>query len=118
MVSLPNFFSAWYFCHPQRHPDGVGSVAFKEHISAEACITQLNGRWYGGKQLEAFKWDGVTNYQVVLDEQQPVCTSLNLLNWLQVEETEKERQLRLKKWEEFISSNDRTGQVWIISHLP
>ena len=72
-----------------RHPEGIGSVTFRELVSADACVTQLNGRWYGGKQLEAFKWDGVTNYQM--------------------EETDQEREQRLKKWEEFISSSAPTS---------
>ena len=48
----------------QRHVDGVASVAFKEFEAAEKCVAAMNGRYYGGKQLEVHVWDGVTNYQV------------------------------------------------------
>ena len=48
----------------QRHVDGVASVAFKDFEPAEKCIAAMNGRYYGGKQLEVHVWDGVTNYQV------------------------------------------------------
>lgn len=49
---------------PQRHPDGVASVAFKEPEEADACIQSFNGRWFGGRQLSAQLWDGTTDYQV------------------------------------------------------
>jgi len=49
----------------QRHPDGVASVAFKEPEHADACITALNGRWFGGRQLCAVLWDGATDYQAL-----------------------------------------------------
>lgn len=39
-------------------------MAFKEFEAAEECAKAMNGRYYGGKQLEVFEWDGVTNYQV------------------------------------------------------
>ena len=66
----------------QRHPDGVGSVAFKEFESADLCVQKLNGRWFGGQKLVVSYWDGATNYQV--------------------EETDQEREQRLKKWEQFL----------------
>lgn len=53
-------------CLPlQRHPDGVASVSFKEATEADLCKLTLNGRWFGGRQLSAETWDGVTDYQVV-----------------------------------------------------
>ena len=48
----------------QRHPEGVASIGFKETESADMCVRAMNGRWYGGRQLEVVVWDGVTNYQV------------------------------------------------------
>ncbi|XP_072483221.1 17S U2 SnRNP complex component HTATSF1 isoform X2 [Notamacropus eugenii] len=47
-----------------RHPDGVASVAYKEPEEADLCIQALNGRWFGGRQLNVKVWDGVTDYQV------------------------------------------------------
>eukprot|EP00117_Sycon_ciliatum_P050148 scpid64643/ scgid35438/ HIV Tat-specific factor 1 homolog len=72
-----------------RHPEGVLSVAFKEFEGAEECVKVMNGRWYAGRQLKAELYDGVTSYQI--------------------EETDLERVDRLKKWEEFISS-ETSGQ--------
>nr|CAB3254690.1 HIV Tat-specific factor 1 homolog [Phallusia mammillata] len=65
-----------------RHPDGVCSVAFKEIDAAIECQKALNGRWFAGKSVDAQIWDGATNYQM--------------------EETDKEREVRLKKWEQYL----------------
>ncbi len=47
----------------------------------------MHGRFFAGRQLEAEHWDGVTNYQV--------------------EETDMEREERLKKWEQFLQVSRR-----------
>ncbi|XP_020827440.1 17S U2 SnRNP complex component HTATSF1 isoform X1 [Phascolarctos cinereus] len=65
-----------------RHPDGVASVSYKEPEEANLCIQALNGRWFGGRQLNVEVWDGVTDYQV--------------------EETSREREERPKGWESFL----------------
>ncbi|XP_072231465.1 17S U2 SnRNP complex component HTATSF1 [Leuresthes tenuis] len=70
-----------------RHPDGVASIAFKEAEQADACILSFNGRWFGGRQLSAQLWDGVTDYQV--------------------EETSREREERLKGWSTFLDAGQQ-----------
>ncbi|XP_063954481.1 17S U2 SnRNP complex component HTATSF1-like [Lytechinus pictus] len=69
-----------------RHPDGVVSVKFKDVENADKCIQALNGRWFAKRKLEAFHWDGKTDYKI--------------------EETDKEREERLKKWEDFLQDDD------------
>ncbi|XP_062915775.1 HIV Tat-specific factor 1 [Mobula hypostoma] len=89
-----------------RHPDGVASVAFKEPEQADECKLVLNGRWFGGRQITAETWDGVTDYQI--------------------EETVKEREYRLKTWETFLEDNpsavksddQRTAQAPVGSSAP
>ncbi|XP_009975539.1 PREDICTED: HIV Tat-specific factor 1 [Tauraco erythrolophus] len=73
-----------------RHPDGVASVSFKEATEADLCKLTLNGRWFGGRQLSAETWDGVTDYQV--------------------EETAREREERLKVWGSFLEDADAKEQ--------
>ena len=68
-----------------RHPDGVCSVAFKTAEGASKCQASLNGRWFGGKSVVASIWDGNTDYQI--------------------EETDREREERLKKWENYLDSS-------------
>ncbi|XP_077141399.1 17S U2 SnRNP complex component HTATSF1 [Ranitomeya variabilis] len=70
-----------------RHPDGVASVSFKEAEESDACILALNGRWFGGRQLDVQAWDGVTDYQI--------------------EETSREREERLKGWETFLQADQQ-----------
>ncbi|XP_063169391.1 17S U2 SnRNP complex component HTATSF1 [Candoia aspera] len=70
-----------------RHPDGVASVSFKEAEEADVCKQALSGRWFGGRQLCVETWDGVTDYQV--------------------EETSREREERLKGWQEFLGDPDQ-----------
>ncbi|NXM95837.1 HTSF1 factor, partial [Sylvia borin] len=79
-----------------RHPDGIASVSFKEATEADLCKLTLNGRWFGGRQLSAETWDGVTDYQV--------------------EETAREREERLKVWESFLGDPDAKEQQ-TMSHL-
>uniref|UniRef100_A0AAY4B025 17S U2 SnRNP complex component HTATSF1 n=1 Tax=Denticeps clupeoides TaxID=299321 RepID=A0AAY4B025_9TELE len=69
-----------------RHPDGVASVAFKEPEDADVCQLALDGRWFGGRKLSASLWDGVTDYQV--------------------DETNREREERLKGWSSFLDGKD------------
>lgn len=46
----------------------------------------MNGRYFAKRKLLAEKWDGHTDYQI--------------------EETDKERENRLKKWEAYIAEDD------------
>ncbi|XP_051539402.1 HIV Tat-specific factor 1 homolog [Myxocyprinus asiaticus] len=74
-----------------RHPDGVASLAFKEPEEADMCQAALNGRWFGGRQLSAQLWDGVTDYQV--------------------EETSREREERLKGWTTFLADESASDKA-------
>lgn len=69
-----------------RHPEGVAQVTFREAEEADACIQLLNGRWYNQRKITAETWDGKTKYKIV--------------------ETEEEVQKRLKKWEQFLESEE------------
>ncbi|XP_071497265.1 17S U2 SnRNP complex component HTATSF1-like [Diadema antillarum] len=69
-----------------RHPDGVASVKFKDAENADSCIKALNGRWFAKRQLEVQAWDGKTDYKI--------------------EETDKERDERLKKWQDFLEEDE------------
>lgn len=46
----------------------------------------MNGRWFGGRQLIVELWDGEVNYQV--------------------EETEKEHEARMNKWQSYLESSE------------
>lgn len=71
-----------------RNTDGIATVTFAEAAAADACIKFMNKRWFAKKQISAQTWDGKTKYSV--------------------EETEEERELRLKKWEDYL---EKGGEV-------
>jgi HIV Tat-specific factor 1 len=47
----------------QRHPEGVAQITFREPEEADACVTLLNGRWFGQRKITAETWDGKTKYK-------------------------------------------------------
>jgi HIV Tat-specific factor 1 len=76
----------------RRNPDGVVSIVFKTEVAADACIKLMRGRWFGGRQLEADKWDGVTNH-----------------NTKRVQETEEEQMARLEAFSKEIEGREGGG---------
>ena len=48
----------------QYHPEGVVSIKFKKDDAAQECLKLMDGRFFGGRQLSAELWDGITNYNV------------------------------------------------------
>lgn len=69
-----------------RHPDGVVSVKFDTHEAAEDAVKGFDKRWFGGQQIQAHQWDGVTDYAI--------------------EETAKDREVRLASWHKFIGDGE------------
>jgi len=47
------------------NPEGVIAIKYKTPAGAKACLEAMNGRFFGGRTLEAFYFDGKTNYKVV-----------------------------------------------------
>ena len=39
-------------------------MRFKTAEAAAGCIEKMKGRFFGGRKLDAFMWDGITNYVV------------------------------------------------------
>ncbi|GLC33273.1 hypothetical protein PLESTB_000352100 [Pleodorina starrii] len=48
----------------KHNPQGVVTVRFRTPEAAQQCVTLMNGRYFAGRRLEAFMWDGFTNYNV------------------------------------------------------
>lgn len=61
-----------------RHPEGVIQVNMKDPESAEACVSLLNGRWFGKRKLTAEIWDGRTKFKIAETDSQ---ISQRLDNW-------------------------------------
>mmetsp|Transcript_814 Transcript_814/g.1767 ORF Transcript_814/g.1767 Transcript_814/m.1767 type:complete len:178 (+) Transcript_814:692-1225(+) len=69
------------------NPEGVVQLKFASVSSAEKCIEMMQGRYYSGRRLECFYWDGKTDYKRVRSRQ---CH--------EDEETEKQRIEEFGKW--------------------
>eukprot|EP00775_Hariotina_reticulata_P003215 gene3215-3492_t len=49
------------------HPEGVVTVRFKQEEPAQACLEKMNGRFFGGLQIQAHMWDGFTSYHLSIN---------------------------------------------------
>ncbi|GAM22556.1 hypothetical protein SAMD00019534_057310 [Acytostelium subglobosum LB1] len=70
----------------ERNPEGVATIKFKDFESAERCVALMEGRYFAQRQLHADYYDGYSDYHV--------------------EETEEEREMRLKVWEKYLEDED------------
>ncbi|KAH9310841.1 hypothetical protein KI387_025876, partial [Taxus chinensis] len=52
----------------ENHPKGVVQVKFKERKDGLKCIQSMNGRWFGGRQIQALEDDGAINHALIRDE--------------------------------------------------
>lgn len=59
------------------HPEGVVTVRFKQAEPAEACVSVMNGRFFGGNKLVAHMWDGFTQYHGVRLRAETVLVSVS-----------------------------------------
>ena len=46
------------------HPDGIVTIKFKTDDAAAKCIQIMQGRYFGGRQVKAHMWDGITSYHI------------------------------------------------------
>jgi len=66
-----------------RHPEGIMQIYMTSPEEADGVVNLFNNRFFGGKKISAYLWDGETKYKI--------------------EETDAQREERLKKWEKFIA---------------
>lgn len=45
-----------------KNPLGVVIVKFKTSYASQACVKLMDGRFFGGKKLKCYYWDGATDY--------------------------------------------------------
>ncbi|XP_064109293.1 17S U2 SnRNP complex component HTATSF1-like [Macrobrachium nipponense] len=69
------------------HPEGVVQVTFAEVEAADMCAATLNNRLYLGRNLRVSTWDGKEKFRI--------------------EETDSQKEERLKKWDKFLESGDK-----------
>ena len=74
----------------EENEDGIIKIKFHSPISAEKCIQALNGRFYNMKNIEAFYWDGKTNYDKISEDPELQNKRIDEFGkWLETQETEK-----------------------------
>ena len=84
------------------HKDGIVVVKFATSYAAQECIKITNGRFFAGKNLKAFIWDGVTNYgEKTIDqhekEEKAEDKALDEFgDWLEEEQEELPEEFRLQ----------------------
>eukprot|EP01018_Ginkgo_biloba_P015555 Gb_19844 [translate_table: standard] len=49
----------------ENHPHGAVLVKFKERQGGLKCIQLMNGRWFGGRQVQAEEDDGTVNHALI-----------------------------------------------------
>jgi HIV Tat-specific factor 1 len=76
-----------------QHPEGIVSVRFLQEESAAACVRMMNGRFFGGRQIEATLYDGYTKYSD-----------------LKHQETEEDEKARLERYANWLESQEERGQ--------
>ena len=69
----------------------MATVHFTEAAFADRCVEFMNNRWFAKRRISAETWDGQTKYAV--------------------DETEEERDARLKKWEEYLETGNETQKA-------
>mmetsp|Transcript_18046 Transcript_18046/g.22212 ORF Transcript_18046/g.22212 Transcript_18046/m.22212 type:complete len:405 (-) Transcript_18046:966-2180(-) len=67
----------------EKNPEGVAIVKYKSARGAEKCIEIMNGRWFDKRKLEAFFWDGRTDYRVKSTEEEEKKRIESFGDWLE-----------------------------------
>jgi len=67
----------------ERNPEGVVAVKFEDASAAARCIEVMNGRFFGGRQLEADYYDQFTNYTVKETDTQQESRIESFGDWLE-----------------------------------
>ena len=85
-----------------KHADGISLVKFATTYAAQKCIDVTNGRYFAGRHLKSFFWDGVTNYaestpmQQEAEEQEEMRALDEFGDWLDNEEEDIPDELKLR----------------------
>lgn len=57
----------------EKHPEGVVIIKFGTAYAAEQCVKLMNGRFFGGRKLQSFYWDGATDYTKAIYVEKPAA---------------------------------------------
>lgn len=85
-ILLNSRFCVFFFDKFQNNTEGALKIHMSAAEEADAVVGNFNGRYFGGRRLEAYTWDGFEKLNVV--------------------ETEAERKKRLERWEKYVDDDD------------
>lgn len=72
-----------------KNPRGIIVVKFATAFAAQECVRVMSGRYFGGRKIRSYFWDGATNYSVSGSSAEAEATA---------EEEEKERLDEFGDW--------------------
>jgi HIV Tat-specific factor 1 len=87
------------------NPRGIAVVKFTTSYAAQECIRLMNGRYFAGRKLKSYFWDGVANYSVTMnsaaqeeaEEAQEQGRLEEFGDWLEQEQEELPEEFRLRQ---------------------
>lgn len=83
-----NFGQVDKFMIFEEHPEGIVKIKFHTPTAAEKCITALHHRYYNSRLIEAFYWDGKTDYTKFNEDLQSQEKRIDEFGqWLESDET-------------------------------
>lgn len=74
-----------------KNPRGILIVKYGTGYGAQECIRVMNGRYFGGKKIKSYYWDGVSNY--------------SLQSIVSEKEEEKEEEHRLEEFGDWLDQD-------------
>jgi hypothetical protein len=57
----------------ERHPEGVVILKYGTAYAAEQCVKLMNNRFFAGRKLQCFYWDGATDYTKAIFVERPAA---------------------------------------------
>ena len=84
-----------------RNPLGIVILKFNTGYAAQETIKLMNGRFFGGKKIKAYFWDGKTDYTVSStsaeqDEEEEDKRLNEFGDWLEKEQEDLPEEFRLR----------------------
>jgi HIV Tat-specific factor 1 len=50
---------------PENPSSGYVKIKFSSALHADECVKMMEGRFFDGRRLKAYYWDGKTDYRIV-----------------------------------------------------
>ena len=79
----------------QYNPKGVCKIKFQSGLHAEDCTKLMNDRFFDGRKLKCYFWDGKTDYKKVQESNDVLQERVDKFgDWLEGQELPEEFQIK------------------------